>query len=172
MRAVADGGSIVACARWGCILGHDFLLRPPRVRDWADALAAGGLVLAVGFARYSDGAYSGGAANDPRVFVSIATDGRVTRLPSLSRYCHERTHDRRCGAVYRRLDVYAGVGRMGRERRLDDGRLQSRRRARRGRVHALVKRSGDASITQLCRIFGTYGFSPANGARGGWRTDP
>jgi isoquinoline 1-oxidoreductase subunit beta len=42
------------------------------------ALAAGGLVLAVSFARYRMAHAPRGAVNDPRVFVSIATDGRVT----------------------------------------------------------------------------------------------
>src|ERR1700729_598091 len=43
-----------------------------------EALAAGGLVLAVGFARYRMAHAPRGVVNDPRVFVSIATDGRAT----------------------------------------------------------------------------------------------
>jgi isoquinoline 1-oxidoreductase beta subunit len=42
------------------------------------ALAAGGLVLAVGLARHRIAHTPRGTVNDPRVFVSIATDGRVT----------------------------------------------------------------------------------------------
>ena len=72
------------------------------------------------------------------------------------------THRR---APYSRRSI---VGKVGGEWKIlnQTYNLAAHRRTRRGRVHALVKRSGDASITQLYRIFGTYGFSPANGARG------